>query len=202
MKALVGAVNQEKALVGAFSVIVQPVVKPMEHYTALVITRTRGHVPHNLGGEEVLPAAGEDVRGGVQAVAPHRGLHGPELVSPCASVRGLGVRGVGAVTTLCPGQAGLGPAHSHACVVTLVGSSSHAPGQPSPASPALQTADWLDNFSYLSVAPVQPSPAQAGGTLVLYVLYVWCHTYIRYLHVSVVAVSRVTCHTVWPRDTA
>ena len=35
MKALVGAFNQEKALVGAFSVIVQPVVKPMEHYTAL-----------------------------------------------------------------------------------------------------------------------------------------------------------------------
>ena len=35
MKALVGAFNQEKALVGAFSVIVQPVVVPMEHYTAL-----------------------------------------------------------------------------------------------------------------------------------------------------------------------
>ena len=34
MKALVGAFNQEKALVGAFSVIVQPVVEPMEHYTA------------------------------------------------------------------------------------------------------------------------------------------------------------------------
>ena len=33
MKALVGAFNQEKALVGAFSVIVQPVVEPMEHYT-------------------------------------------------------------------------------------------------------------------------------------------------------------------------
>ena len=32
MKALVGAFNQEKALVGAFSVI----VKPMEHYTALL----------------------------------------------------------------------------------------------------------------------------------------------------------------------
>ena len=31
MKALVGAFNQEKALVGAFSVIVQPVVEPMEH---------------------------------------------------------------------------------------------------------------------------------------------------------------------------
>ena len=36
MKALVGSFNQEKALVGAFSVIVQPVVEPMEHYTALV----------------------------------------------------------------------------------------------------------------------------------------------------------------------
>ena len=37
MKALVGAFNQEKALVGAFSVIAQPVVEPMEHYTALVV---------------------------------------------------------------------------------------------------------------------------------------------------------------------
>ena len=39
MKALVGAFNQEKALVGAFSVIVQPVVEPMEHYTALFLTQ-------------------------------------------------------------------------------------------------------------------------------------------------------------------
>ena len=38
VKALVGAFNQEKALVGAFSVIVQPVVEPMEHYTALMLT--------------------------------------------------------------------------------------------------------------------------------------------------------------------
>ena len=35
MKAVVAAFNQEKALVGAFSVIVKPVVEPMEHYTAL-----------------------------------------------------------------------------------------------------------------------------------------------------------------------
>ena len=41
MKALVGAFNQEKALVGAFSVIVQPVVEPMEHYTALLKTREK-----------------------------------------------------------------------------------------------------------------------------------------------------------------
>ena len=38
MKALVGAFNQKKALVGAFSVIVQPVVDPMEHHTALPVT--------------------------------------------------------------------------------------------------------------------------------------------------------------------
>ena len=35
MKALVGAFNQEKALVGAYSVIVQPVVEPMDRFTAL-----------------------------------------------------------------------------------------------------------------------------------------------------------------------
>ena len=33
MKALVGAFNQEKALVGASSVIVQPVVEPMDSFT-------------------------------------------------------------------------------------------------------------------------------------------------------------------------
>ena len=37
VKALVGAFNQEKALVGAFSAIVQPDVEPMEHYTALIV---------------------------------------------------------------------------------------------------------------------------------------------------------------------
>ena len=36
VKALVGAFNQEKALVGAFSVIVQPVVQPMDRFAALV----------------------------------------------------------------------------------------------------------------------------------------------------------------------
>ena len=39
MKSLVGAFNQEKALLGAFSVIVQPVVEPMDHFTALHVTR-------------------------------------------------------------------------------------------------------------------------------------------------------------------
>ena len=36
MKAVVAAFNQEKALVGAFSVIVQPVVEPMDRFTALM----------------------------------------------------------------------------------------------------------------------------------------------------------------------
>ena len=38
MKALVGAFNQEKALVGAFSVIVKTVVDPMDRFTALTST--------------------------------------------------------------------------------------------------------------------------------------------------------------------
>ena len=37
MKALVGAFNQEKALVGAFSMIVKPVVEPMDRFAALVM---------------------------------------------------------------------------------------------------------------------------------------------------------------------
>ena len=40
MKALVGAFNQEKALVGAFPWLWKPVVEPMEHYTALLLTLT------------------------------------------------------------------------------------------------------------------------------------------------------------------
>ena len=36
MKAVVAAFNQKKALVGAFSVIVQPVVEPMDRLTALI----------------------------------------------------------------------------------------------------------------------------------------------------------------------
>ena len=45
MKALVGAFNQEKALVGAFTVIVQPVVEPMDRFTALIISSSVVAVP-------------------------------------------------------------------------------------------------------------------------------------------------------------
>ena len=37
MKAVVAAFNQEKALVGAFSVIVQPVVEPTYRFAALIM---------------------------------------------------------------------------------------------------------------------------------------------------------------------
>ena len=42
VNALGGAFNQEKALVGAFSVIVQPVVEPMDRFTALLQGQSRG----------------------------------------------------------------------------------------------------------------------------------------------------------------
>ena len=65
MKALVGAFNQEKALVGAFSVIVQPVVESMEHYTALSAT-CLGMVNVGDVGDVVLVASCPH---GVQGVA-------------------------------------------------------------------------------------------------------------------------------------
>ena len=46
MKALIGAFNQEKALVEAFSVIVQPVVEPMYSFTALVLNCLPARVLH------------------------------------------------------------------------------------------------------------------------------------------------------------
>ena len=78
MKALVGAFNQEKALVGAFSVIVQPVVEPMEHCTALV------------------PGDGEGRHGGEGAGA---GAEGPRPRGP-----GRGGEGVGG--PVAPGHGG------------------------------------------------------------------------------------------------
>ena len=52
MEALVGAFNQEKALVGAFSVIVQPVVEPMDSFTALV---SNGGNVHNIQAAQLPP---------------------------------------------------------------------------------------------------------------------------------------------------
>ena len=49
MKALVGAFNQEKALVGDFSVIVQPVVEPMDRFAALnLMLSTSSHITLNV----------------------------------------------------------------------------------------------------------------------------------------------------------
>ena len=66
MKALVGAFNQEKALVGTFSVIVQPVVEPVEHYTALVLGQHAHHGVGEVVGDEAgagdAPAEGGGAR--------------------------------------------------------------------------------------------------------------------------------------------
>ena len=48
MKAVVAAFNQEEALVGAFSVIVQPVVEPMDRFTALVT------IQHSINPDQPL----------------------------------------------------------------------------------------------------------------------------------------------------
>ena len=50
MKALVGAFNQEKALVGAFSVIVQPIVEPMDRFAALQNTLSQVLYLHLVSG--------------------------------------------------------------------------------------------------------------------------------------------------------
>ena len=56
MKALVGAFYQEKALVGAFSVIVQPVVEPMDRFAALVKIVTTDLHQAGAGGRHALLA--------------------------------------------------------------------------------------------------------------------------------------------------
>ena len=67
VKAVVAAFNQEKALVGAFSVIVQPVVELMDRFTALVLGEVVRAVGEGEGGE-VPPLRGQ-LRG---AVVPAR----------------------------------------------------------------------------------------------------------------------------------
>ena len=51
MKALVGAFNQEKALVGAFSVIVQSVVELMDRFTALLLAHLLGRHTEGDGAQ-------------------------------------------------------------------------------------------------------------------------------------------------------
>ena len=52
MKAVVAAFNQEKALVGAFSMIVQPFVEPMDRFAALILTFSRFSV-HEMYKKEI-----------------------------------------------------------------------------------------------------------------------------------------------------
>ena len=62
MKAVVAAFNQEKALVGAFSVIVQPVVEPMDRFTALDFTVCSVQVSYYSGGSGYVLSRGAFTR--------------------------------------------------------------------------------------------------------------------------------------------
>ena len=74
---VITAFNQEKALVGAFSVIVQPVVEPMDHYTALI--RYLPCLPQLLQARDGPRRGGGSVRGAQpparQAAADPPGRH-------------------------------------------------------------------------------------------------------------------------------
>ena len=73
MKALVGAFNQEKALVGTFSVIVKTDFETDEHYTELILTRGTWPPPAVSAG----PARG---RGGLLVAGEGDG--GGEVAGP------------------------------------------------------------------------------------------------------------------------
>ena len=60
MKAVVAAFNQEKALVGAFSVFVQPVVEPMDRFTALLKAEASKMVAVLAAEYEAEEELGED----------------------------------------------------------------------------------------------------------------------------------------------
>ena len=65
MKALVGAFNREKALVGPFSVIIQPVVELMDRFAALVIIGfTNRHYPEQVWVR--VPSSTDGEAGGQQ----------------------------------------------------------------------------------------------------------------------------------------
>ena len=75
MKALVGTFNQEKALVGAFSVIVQPVVVPMDRFAALV---TSDSVSDCSTGDDRSLGPGPGRSGGARhGAVPHRAQRCP-----------------------------------------------------------------------------------------------------------------------------
>ena len=63
MKAVVAAFNQEKALVGAFSVIVQPVVEPMDRFTALVRKLDKSSFRLKTGLHQATLSLAESVTG-------------------------------------------------------------------------------------------------------------------------------------------
>ena len=104
MKALVGAFNQEKALVGAFSVIVQPVVEPMDRFTALnrilifvLYKKEASRIESSLSsrGWKVTSIHGDKSQEGrTKAVEDFKSGAIPLLVATDVAARGLDIPGV------------------------------------------------------------------------------------------------------------
>jgi len=84
VKALVCAFNQEKTLVGAFSVIVKPIVEPMDRFTAQVFVDIVTALLYCLEGElGVLgPGVGEvSTEAGLLIPRRHEHEPGPGLLA-------------------------------------------------------------------------------------------------------------------------
>ena len=99
MKALLGAFNQEKALVGAFSVIIQPVVEPMDRFTGLIMIYQSLNVPelNNICPAHLAPAAERHAQVGSEGsveqprLQPARHARGLPQPQPGQRLRGAGV---------------------------------------------------------------------------------------------------------------
>ena len=89
MKALVGAFNQETAPVGAFSVIVQPVVEPMDRFSALPGRVRRGAARARAAAQPAEEGHGcGAARGGLPARPGAAGGGRAAGARPRARVRG------------------------------------------------------------------------------------------------------------------
>ena len=104
MKAVVAAFNQEKALVGALSVIVQPVVEPMDRFTALnrilifvLYKKEATRIESSLSsrGWKVTSIHGDKSQEGrTKAVEDFKSGAIPLLVATDVAARGLDIPGV------------------------------------------------------------------------------------------------------------
>ena len=149
MKALVGAFNQEKALVGAFSVIVQPVVELMDRFAALLVTvrsgaaaaggscqlatAPRSQLTHSDPWSAVRSQEAEFPRSFLiqQQPVSHRGRGCKPLFSEYSRVR---LRGSSSVNTTLPLALRRTPGHGRGAATNIARFASSAGHQSKPSS--------------------------------------------------------------------